>query len=83
MIRRIRRLFQRPRAEQDLDQELRFHFERQTADYVDSGISTEEARRRARLDFGGLERVKDEVREIRWETHWKTSSVTLDLESEV
>jgi putative ABC transport system permease protein len=69
MIRRIRHFFQKPRAEQDLDQELRFHLERQIADYVDSGICQEEARRRAKLEFGGLERVKEEVRDTRWETH--------------
>ena len=34
-----------------------------------AGISPEEARRRAILEFGGLERVKEEVREARWETH--------------
>lgn len=69
MIRRIRRLFQKTRSESELDQELRFHLERQIADYVKSGISPEEARRRARLDFGGLERVKDEVREAHWDIH--------------
>jgi putative ABC transport system permease protein len=69
MIRRIRHLFQKPRAEQDLDQELRFHLDRQIADYIAAGISPEEAHRRAKLEFGGLERVKDEVRDTHWETH--------------
>jgi len=69
MIRRIRRFFQKSRAENELDQELRFHLEQQIADYVAAGISPEEARRRARLHFGGLDRVKDEVRDAHWETH--------------
>ena len=65
----IRRLFQKTRAETELDNEVRFHLDRQIADYVAAGISAEEARRRAKLEFGGLERVKEEVRDVRWETH--------------
>src|SRR6266480_7596759 len=57
------------RSESRLDKELRFHLERQIADFVAAGMSPEEARRRARLEFGGLERVKEEVRDTRWETH--------------
>jgi putative ABC transport system permease protein len=65
----IRRLFQKSRSETELDQELRFHLDRQIADHVAEGISLEEARRRAKLEFGGLERVKEEVRDTRWETY--------------
>lgn len=43
--------------------------ERQIAEYIAAGINPEEARRRARLDFGGLDRVKEEIRDTRWETH--------------
>ncbi len=68
-MRWIRRLFQKSRAEKTLDQELRFHLDRQVADYVAAGIPPEEARRRAMLEFGGIERVKEEVRGTRWETH--------------
>ena len=67
-MRWIRRLFQKSRSEKQLDQELRFHLDQQIADYVEAGIPLDEARRRARLDFGGLERVKEEVRDTRWET---------------
>jgi putative ABC transport system permease protein len=65
----IRRLFQKSRSEKALDQELRFHLDRQITDYEAAGISPEEASRRARLEFGGVERVKEEVRDTRWETH--------------
>jgi hypothetical protein len=71
-MRWIRRLFQKSRSEKQLDQELRFHLDQQIADYVAAGIPLDEARRRARLDFGGLERVKEEVRDTRWETHLDT-----------
>jgi putative ABC transport system permease protein len=65
----LRRPFHKSRAESDLDKELRFHLEQQTVDEIAAGASPEEARRRVRLEFGGLERVKEEVRDTRWETH--------------
>lgn len=65
----LRRLFRRARAESELDRELRFHLEQQIADSVAAGLSAEEARRRAQQEFGGIERVKEEVRDTRWETH--------------
>jgi len=65
----LHRLFHKSRSEDQLDKELRFHLEQQVAGYIAAGISPEEARRRARLEFGGLERVKEEVRDTRWETH--------------
>jgi len=68
-MRWLRRLFQKSRANDDLDRELQFHLEQQIADHVAAGLSLEEARRRANLEFGGLDRVKEEVRDTRWETH--------------
>src|SRR5437879_13759693 len=65
----LRRFLHKSRSENHLDKELRFHLERQIADFVAAGMSAEEARRRARLEFDGLERVKEEVRDTRWETH--------------
>ena len=68
-MRWIRRLFHKSRTENELDKELRFHLEQQIASYIAAGINPEEARRRTNLEFGGLERVKEEVRDTRWETH--------------
>jgi predicted permease len=64
-MRWIQRLLHKSRSEQQLHQELQFHLDRQIANYLAAGIAPEEARRRARLDFGGLERVKEEVRDTR------------------
>jgi len=64
----IRRVFQKSQAEKSLDKELQFHLDRQIADYVVAGMQPEEARRCARLEFGGMDRVKEEVRDTRWET---------------
>ncbi|HEV2417081.1 MAG TPA: ABC transporter permease [Terriglobia bacterium] len=63
-MRWYQRLFRRERTERQLDAELRFHLEQQMADYIAAGISPEEARRRARLEFGGLDQVKEECRDI-------------------
>jgi putative ABC transport system permease protein len=65
----IRRVFRKSQAEKSLDKELQFHLDRQIADYVAAGIPPAEARRRARLEFGALDRVKEEVRDTRWEIH--------------
>lgn len=62
---RVRTLLQRKRVEAELDEELRFHFERQVEKYVAAGMKREEARRRARLEFGGLEQTKEECRDAR------------------
>jgi hypothetical protein len=69
-VRWLRRLFRKSRDESDLDTEFRFHLERQIADYVAAGMRPEEARRRAQQEFGGLARVKEELRDTRWETHF-------------
>jgi putative ABC transport system permease protein len=63
-MRWYQRFFRRARTERQLDAELRFHLEQQIADYVATGMTPEEARRRARLDFGGLDQVKEECRDV-------------------
>jgi len=49
----------------ELDKELRFHFEAQVADKVRAGIPESESRRLTRLEFGGLEQIKEGCRESR------------------
>ena len=63
----LRRLFHKRRAETELDAELRFHVEQRVRDFTASGLSPEEARRRANISFGGIEQVKEECREVRFE----------------
>jgi len=48
-----------------LDDELRFHYGQQIEKYVASGMSREEAERRTRLAFGGLDQIKEECRDAR------------------
>jgi predicted permease len=63
-MRWYRRFFRRGLTERQLDAELRFHLEQQVAGYVAAGMTPEEARRRARLEFGGLDQVKEECRDV-------------------
>ena len=63
------RLLQRGRLEGELDNELRDHVERQVSEHVRAGMSEREARRQARLDFGGLDQVKEMCRDARG-TRW-------------
>jgi predicted permease len=61
----LSRLLRRKQFETDLDRELSYHMERQIQDLVDRGISREQAARRTRLEFGGLDQVKEAVRDAR------------------
>jgi putative ABC transport system permease protein len=68
-MRWLGRLLRKSRAEKELERELRFHLERQIADNLASGMPAEEARRSASIELGGVERVKEEVRDAHWESH--------------
>jgi hypothetical protein len=59
----------RSRMESEMDAELRFHVEAYAEDLVHRGVEREEAMRCARLEFGGIERVKEEGREARGANH--------------
>ncbi len=63
-MRWYQRFFRRELAEKHLDAELRFHLEQRVADLVAAGMTPEEARRRARLEFGGIDQVKEECRDV-------------------
>jgi hypothetical protein len=56
-------LFRRSRVEQDLDEELRAHMQDRAEDLVRAGVPRAEAERLARLDFGGYQKYKEEIRE--------------------
>jgi putative ABC transport system permease protein len=60
-----RTTFRRARMESEMDAELRFHLETFAEDLMRGGVPREEAMRRARIEFGGIERVKEEGREAR------------------
>jgi predicted permease len=61
----LSRLFRKGKQDAQLDSELRFHVEQQTAENISTGMDPTEARRRALAQFGGLEYIKEETREAR------------------
>ncbi len=62
---RLRSLFHRRQADQELDDELRDHLERKIEEYVAQGMTQEEAHRHARIDLGGVEQTKEKCRDAR------------------
>ncbi|HUJ31269.1 MAG TPA: ABC transporter permease [Candidatus Acidoferrum sp.] len=73
MFSRLRSLWHslrhRAQFESDLDAEMQSHIESRADDLVRSGLSRDEALRRARLEFGCAEAYQDGVRESR-RIHW-------------
>src|SRR5712691_7899456 len=68
----LRAIMGRSHLENEMDAELRFHVEAYTEDLVRGGVPRQEAMRRARLEFGGIERAKEECREARGVNHFET-----------
>src|SRR6266704_1003963 len=57
-------LFRKRALDAQLDSELRFHIEELTEANIAAGLTPEEARRRAVLEFGGREQIKEELRDV-------------------
>jgi hypothetical protein len=62
-ILRLRALFRRTAVEDDIDAELQFHLDHQVQAHLARGLDRAEAMRRARLEFGGLDQIKEEYRD--------------------
>ena len=56
--RRLRYLLFRSDEERELDEEMRIHIDLEARDLIEQGMSPEEARRQARLSFGGVDRYR-------------------------
>jgi len=54
-------------ARRDLDEELRAYAESAVAQKMQAGMSREEALRKARLEMGSMEALKQDVRDVGWE----------------
>jgi putative ABC transport system permease protein len=57
-------LFRKRPFDEQLDAELRFHIEKLVNDNIAAGMTPEEARRQAIIEFGGREQVKEELRDV-------------------
>src|SRR2546428_11478545 len=77
MTLRLRTLFQRDRVERELEEEFQFHIEQRIELEIARGVSPEEARYLALRAMDGLERSKEECRDMRrvYFIDWHSSQV--------
>lgn len=61
----LRNLFLSRRVEVDLDQEVHSHLEMLIEENIRAGMPPHEAQRAARIELGGVEQVKEQVRDAR------------------
>src|ERR1051325_6869184 len=62
---RLRSLFRRRRVEDEMNEELRYHVERQIEENIAKGLPADEARYAALRAMGGIEQHKEEIRDAR------------------
>jgi predicted permease len=63
--RRLEVLLRKDMVEKELNEEMQFHLDMEIRQHIACGMTESEARRRAMIDFGGVERFKEEVRDVR------------------
>src|SRR5688500_1482761 len=61
----FKNLFSRGDVERELDDELRSYIDLLTQEKIKAGMNLDAARRAARLEAGGVEQIKEEVRDVR------------------
>ena len=66
---RLQVLFGSQRLERELDAELRFHLDQQASEYLQQGMSSEEAARAARAALGNVPLLREDVRAV-WRWRW-------------
>ncbi len=60
----LRNLFSARSVDSDLDQEVHSHLEMLTEGNLSAGMSASKAQRAARIELGGIEQVKEQVRVV-------------------
>ncbi|HET9166135.1 MAG TPA: permease prefix domain 1-containing protein, partial [Candidatus Angelobacter sp.] len=64
-FKRLRKVFTRPASqENDSNDELRFHLEKEIEKNMAAGMSADEARRQALIAFGGIQQTRESLREV-------------------
>jgi len=64
MLKTVRKFFTRNRQEQEAQEELHFHVEKETEKNIAAGMPPDEARRQALIAFGGLSQTRESLREV-------------------
>lgn len=62
---RVRSLFGKKAVDNELNDELKFHLERETQEKIAAGMNPQDARRATMLEFGGLESTREECKDMR------------------
>ena len=62
---RLRALFRARQIDREIDDEIASHLAEATEEYVQQGLSPDEARRAARRSFGGVTQTKEVYRDVR------------------
>ena len=65
LLSRLRALVRSPQIDREIDDEIASHLAEATEDYIQQGLSPEEARRAARRNFGGVTQTKELYRDVR------------------
>ena len=69
LLLRLKALFRKSQADQEMNEEMQHHLALETAHNRELGMTTTDAARKARLDFGGLEAAREaerDARGVRW-----------------
>jgi putative ABC transport system permease protein len=77
LSRGLRVLTQRRAADEELADEVHHYTDQAAAEFVESGLSPEEARRAARLEVGNMDAVREQIREHGWESVFDSSLADL------
>jgi putative ABC transport system permease protein len=70
----LRALFAKQRAEQELDEELRNYMDTAVEQKMRAGTDRQQAARETTIEMGGMEALKEQVREVGWETRVESFS---------
>jgi predicted permease len=62
---RLYALFYQDRVERDMEDEIRFHIQMRTKQYIEQGLTPEAAARAAAQRFGNISRIKESCREFK------------------
>src|SRR5262245_39769181 len=65
LLTRLRNLFRRTQADRAIQEEIEHHLTLETRHNKELGMTTTDAARKARLDFGGIEVTREAEREAR------------------
>jgi putative ABC transport system permease protein len=70
----VRSLFRRRQVDRELEDELQYHLELKTEEFIAKGFAPTAAREAAVRDLGGLARVKEQCRDT-WGVNWMETAI--------